>query len=758
MPRRNSLVLFASLMFVCLQILGCGCNGYPKIKISGSFPATGTVGVAYGPATITASGGKGTLTWGTPSGLPPGVVEIFPPTAVPGSLTVSGTPTTAGSYNVAATVTDSKGHSATYSVTITISAAGSLSISGTLPATGTVGMAYTGSLTVSGGTSPYTWTVTGLPTGVTAAGTSTATVTTSGTPTAAGSFSVTATVTDANSKTATYTASVVISAATAAACAPAPAPRGNEKALTSSTPYAFLVQGNNTNSEGAAGIAIGGSFTPNGNGGITAGSADYNGEDLSVGQPLAVNLTASSYSFGADGRGCLYLAFSGLIGDAKPAAPKTNTVHFRPAAVRKSKLLKAHSEQDTTLASLTLSFALGGLDGSGVYHLGRIMEFDNAAAGGSISAGFIHLQDPTSFALSALESNYAFGIEGWGIQTESNTDYRIVIAGTFGVDTTNGSLSSGVADLSLGGSPSGELSGGSGQLNGNFSTSGRTTGTYSIPDGENGTLTYDFALYMINAKDFVLITTDSVSEVPLLSGRALQTKASFAAAPLNGYYLAAASGFDDDNGGNYVEVGTLNATSSNAVPTATLYVNDVGSTNTVQYPNLTYTVDTTGRFSAASDSLTYPLVGYLTAGGDTAESITAFLVAGEEPAEAASAGVLVSQGTTAAPNYMLSSIDGTYVWGTAEDVDGSNGSLVGTFTIASSGSYSYLVDISVVLKANSPNQTSSGMVTINPDGSGTIVNSGGNIAFVTNGSQIYGIDFTDVDPLLYVFDQGTLAE
>jgi hypothetical protein len=67
-------------------------------------------------------------------------------------------------------------------------------ITGSLPSSGTVGTAYTGSLTASGGSDSYTWIVTGLPTGVTASGTSSATVSVSGTPTAAGSFSVTASV------------------------------------------------------------------------------------------------------------------------------------------------------------------------------------------------------------------------------------------------------------------------------------------------------------------------------------------------------------------------------------------------------------------------------------------------------------------------------------------------------------------------------------------------------------------------------------
>ena len=66
-----------------------------------------------------------------------------------------------------------------------------VTISGSLPATGTVGTAYSGSLTAAGGSGSYTWTITGLPAGISASGTTTATVTISGTPTAAGSSSIT---------------------------------------------------------------------------------------------------------------------------------------------------------------------------------------------------------------------------------------------------------------------------------------------------------------------------------------------------------------------------------------------------------------------------------------------------------------------------------------------------------------------------------------------------------------------------------------
>src|SRR5208283_1491517 len=63
-----------------------------------------------------------------------------------------------------------------------------LVISGSLPGTGTVAVAYTGSLTVSGGNGTYTWTATGLPTGLNGSSANTATLTISGTPTRAGTY------------------------------------------------------------------------------------------------------------------------------------------------------------------------------------------------------------------------------------------------------------------------------------------------------------------------------------------------------------------------------------------------------------------------------------------------------------------------------------------------------------------------------------------------------------------------------------------
>src|SRR5580700_281575 len=71
-----------------------------------------------------------------------------------------------------------------------------LVISGTLP-NGSVDIAYTGTLTVTGGVAPYTWAITGLPASLTFTSSGN-TVTISGTPLAQGTITGFATVTDSN--------------------------------------------------------------------------------------------------------------------------------------------------------------------------------------------------------------------------------------------------------------------------------------------------------------------------------------------------------------------------------------------------------------------------------------------------------------------------------------------------------------------------------------------------------------------------------
>jgi hypothetical protein len=154
----------------------------PALSLSGSL-SDGKVGVPY-TGQLSASGGIAPYS--------------FAGTGLPGGLSlsagggISGTPGAAGQFTVSATVTDSRGATANGTFRITITPADLTIVTASLP-DGVVGVAYSAGLNASGGVPPYSWTVTGLPDGLTA----TAAGAISGTPTTAGKFTVIVNVGDA---------------------------------------------------------------------------------------------------------------------------------------------------------------------------------------------------------------------------------------------------------------------------------------------------------------------------------------------------------------------------------------------------------------------------------------------------------------------------------------------------------------------------------------------------------------------------------
>jgi len=233
----------------------------------------------------------------------------------------------------------------------------------------------------------------------------------------------------------------------------------------------------------------------------------------------------------------------------------------------------------------------------------------------------------------------------------------------------------------------------------------------------------------------------------LLSGRALSSSATYAPGVLNGYYLLAAQGLQVNGStiGNLAEIGTLNASSTGAVPTATLYVNNAGSYSTTPYSNGSYTVEAaSGRVSITGITATPPVV-YLTAGNASDDQIAGFLV-GSDPQ--ATSGVLVSQSTTS-PAFVLADISGNYAMSTQEDVDGLNGAAQGAFSFLGTGQYVATQQSTGTV----PNLPSTGSMVISLDGSGNL--NGGNFPLVTNGQVIFAIASSG-DPLMYVFTAGTL--
>jgi hypothetical protein len=148
------------------------------LTVSTSSLPSGTVGSAYS-TTLAATGGTTPYAWSITSGALPTGLSLAAATGV-----ISGTPTVAvTNSSITFSVHDSGSPVQTKPVTLTLTIApGILAIStGSLPS-GTVNSAYSTTLSATGGTTPYTWSITSgaLPTGLTLAS---ATGVISGTPT-----------------------------------------------------------------------------------------------------------------------------------------------------------------------------------------------------------------------------------------------------------------------------------------------------------------------------------------------------------------------------------------------------------------------------------------------------------------------------------------------------------------------------------------------------------------------------------------------
>ncbi len=258
------------------------------LAITTSSLPPGTVGVPYSQ-TVAATGGVTPYSWSIASGsLPPGV-------NLSGAGLVSGTPTANGSFAVTLRVTDAASQSATQTLTLQVGAALSVTTT-TLPAA-TVGASYSVQLTASGGTTPYSWTLTSgtLPAELSLSSTGTL----SGTPTAAGSSTFIVQVTDAASRTATQAltltvgSSLDITTTTLPAATVGAAYSQQLVAVGGSTPYSWSLEAGSPPpglTLSAAGV-VGG--TPTGAGSTTFTVRVTDAASRTTTQSLTLAVTAS---------------------------------------------------------------------------------------------------------------------------------------------------------------------------------------------------------------------------------------------------------------------------------------------------------------------------------------------------------------------------------------------------------------------------------------------------------------------------------
>ncbi len=175
-------------------------GGGGALTITSPQLANATVGSPFVYA-ITATGGTTPYTF---------MASPLPTPLVASGNLIVGTPTSTGNFNVNLMVTDADGATASQMLALSISAAGALTITSPAIATATVGTPFVYATIATGGTTPYTFMASPLPTPLVASGNLIV-----GTPTSTGNFNVNLMVTDADGATASQMLALNIIAGTA---------------------------------------------------------------------------------------------------------------------------------------------------------------------------------------------------------------------------------------------------------------------------------------------------------------------------------------------------------------------------------------------------------------------------------------------------------------------------------------------------------------------------------------------------------------
>lgn len=339
--KRALALLICCLLIGC--ILSCSSGAPPKVTlplvISSAPLPTAVINVPY-TATLTATGGVQPYTWSLASGTLPAGLSIST------SGVISGTPTATGSTTVKIQVTDSQTPTAalaTASKTITVNQP--LAISTTSLTSGSVGVAYSASLTATGGVPPYTWSLTSgsLPAGLSLSTSGFIT----GTPTAQGTQTFTVQASDSQTPAATATATLSLTIS-----GPIGRLNGN---------YVFSFSGYQN------GILVqqAGSFTSDGMGNITNGLMD---SDSSSGVHTKLTFTGT-YSLGSTNTGPMTLNIATLGAFSyQVAVPAAGTIRFIQNGTAGNQgtgyIRKVTSTSKITIAQLAAfwSFGANGAD------------------------------------------------------------------------------------------------------------------------------------------------------------------------------------------------------------------------------------------------------------------------------------------------------------------------------------------------------------------------------------------------------------
>jgi hypothetical protein len=378
-----------------------------------------------------------------------GVTWSLNPTSGCGSLSSSASASgTAVTYtapstacSVIATATSVSDTSKSASVTIN---ATTLAISEADIPTGEATVPFTAYISASGGTTPYTFSVTGLPSTLSISSTSGAIT---GTPATSGTYTAVVTVKDSSTTQQSISSSYTVNVVSA--------PDGSHDSYLKGQ-YACMVHwyidGSSSTAYTRAGTLM--SFTANGSGSITVGLSDSNsaigfkGDQASTGK----------YSVGSDNRGLL-------------------TVYDQ--------------HYGATTDSVLYALAGGLVNSSNVFTEFRIAELDDAGSSpsGRHGGGVCYLQ-PSMVSQTSLAGGWAFGMNG-----ESSTGQVFKAAGgVMTIGSTGTAISTGVIDSISG---SGTVQTNQSISSGTIASIDATTGrfVYSVTVGSK---TQSFVGYLVS--------------------------------------------------------------------------------------------------------------------------------------------------------------------------------------------------------------------------------------------------------------------
>jgi Putative Ig domain len=280
------------------------------LVISASLPP-GQVGQSYS-GQFSATGGTGGYVWSGSAGN--GLT-------VSTGGAVSGTPNSEGTVSISVTVTDSSGTKASGNFSVVI-AGPALIVTTTTLTSGALTVPYSATLAASGGTTPYTWTATGLPDGLSVAS---ATGSISGTPTAMGVFTVNVTVKDSAGATAPATLSLTINAApltiTTTSITPPAIGSSFTQTLTATggtTPYTWTATGLPSGVTLSTDGTLSGTPASTGTSSVTFTVKDANGQMASKQLDLVVTLPSTAPS----------TSFNGFPANGAPGTQVTSAITF----------------------------------------------------------------------------------------------------------------------------------------------------------------------------------------------------------------------------------------------------------------------------------------------------------------------------------------------------------------------------------------------------------------------------------------------